>query len=245
MARPVPLENLLVLDKNQTRCPDEETFRQGVIIPVNKPLHWTSFDVVKYIRNRIPIRKVGHAGTLDPLAEGLLILCCGRATRTVSEIQASPKTYLADITLGSSTPSYDAATEADATADWEQVSRQDVEETLEAQFRGTIMQVPPTHSALKRNGQRMYELARKGVAFKPDPRPVTIHDTELLAWSPPLITLKIRCGKGFYVRSLAHDLGRALGTLAHLSGLKRTATGPFSLDLAWRPDEFSSWCNDG
>src|SRR5690625_620131 len=245
MARPVPLENLPVLDNSQTHLPDEETFRNGLIIPVHKPLNWTSFDVVKYIRNRIPVRKVGHAGTLDPLAEGLLILCCGRATRTVNEIQEKPKTYLAEVTLGSSTPSYDAASDSDATAAWEHVTPEEVERVLQREFRGEIMQIPPVYSALKKNGQRMYELARRGVEVNPDPRPGTLHESRLLEWIAPRFTLEIDCGKGFYVRSLAHNLGKSLGTLAHLSALKRTATGPFSLEQAWHPEDFSSWCKDG
>ncbi|MEX2368468.1 MAG: tRNA pseudouridine(55) synthase, partial [Balneolaceae bacterium] len=156
---PIALENLPILDKHHLALPDEKLFSAGVVIPVDKPPKMTSFGVVKYIRSLIPVRKVGHAGTLDPLATGLLILCCGRATKSVSQIQELPKTYIAEITLGASTPSYDRDTEIDNTADWNHLDRKTLDETLKNQFVGQIDQVPPMYSALWKDGKRLYKLA--------------------------------------------------------------------------------------
>lgn len=245
MAKPIPLDKLPVFTNRSPLFPERQTFTDGAVIPVDKPKEWSSFDVVRYIRNRIPVRKVGHAGTLDPLATGLLILCCGRATKSISQIQEAPKTYIAEITFGASTPSFDAATEITETSSWEHLSEENLGKTIKQHFIGEIVQVPPVYSALRKEGQRMYKLARKGIEVKPDSRPVVVHSIDLLKCDFPKATLEIKCGKGFYVRSLASDLGRFLGTLGYLSGLRRTKTGAFSVTDAWSIEGFNEWCNYG
>ena len=205
---------------------------------MDKPIEWSSFDVVKYVRSRIPAKKVGHAGTLDPLATGLLILCTGKATRTVSQIQALPKTYLAKIQFGSSTPSYDSETEPDKEAEWNHITESKIEKTIEEQFTGTISQVPPAYSAIRVKGQRLYKKARKGEDVDLYPRQITIHSVEIENFSLPEITVRVNCGKGTYIRSLAHDLGIALDSRAHLKSLRRIDTGHFSVENALTPEEF-------
>lgn len=245
MAKPIPLDKLPVFTNRSPFFPEKQTFTDGAVIPVDKPKEWSSFDVVRYIRNRIPVRKVGHAGTLDPLATGLLVLCCGRATKSISQIQEAPKTYIAEITFGASTPSFDAGTEITETSSWEHLSEENLRITIKQHFIGEIVQVPPVYSALQKDGQRMYKLARKGIEVKPDPRHVVVHSIDLLKCDFPEATLEIKCGKGFYVRSLASDLGRSLGTLGYLSGLRRTKTGVFSVTDAWSIEGFNEWCNHG
>lgn len=241
MAKPIPLADLPLLDCNSDRFPSAEEFQQGVVIPVDKPVGFSSFDAVKYVRNRIPVRKVGHAGTLDPLATGLLLLCCGRATRTVSQIQELPKVYEAEITLGASTPSYDRGTEPDRQVPWKHVDPERIVEILRDQFTGCIQQAPPAYSALKFKGKRLYQLARKGIDVQIEKRPVEIYEITVLKIDLPQIELRIHCGKGTYIRSLAYDLGVACGTLAYLSKLKRTATGSFSSEDAWELKNFTKW----
>ncbi len=245
MAKPILLENLPVLDTTVTGFPDKEVFTSGAVIPVDKPLDWTSFDVVKFIRNRIPVRKVGHAGTLDPLATGLLLLCCGKATKSISQIQEKPKTYLAEITFGGATPTYDAASDITETAPYDHISEKKLLSLAEHIFTGEIQQVPPIYSALRKDGKRMYDLARKGMDVKMQPRPVQVYSMELLEFSLPKVKLRIKCGKGFYVRSLAYDLGKELGSLGYLSSLRRTETGNFSVARAWPIDLFNEWSSHG
>lgn len=241
MAKPIPIEKLSVLDSSCKEFPDHDTFHRGAVIPVDKPKGWTSFDVVKYVRNRIPAKKVGHAGTLDPLATGLLILCCGKATKSISQFQVLPKTYLAEITFGASTPSFDAASDITEKAEWNHIDESSVVKIIDDQFIGEIEQVPPIYSALWKGGVRMYELARKGVEVKPEPRTVKVFDIELKRIDLPRIEVKVTCGKGFYVRSLANDLGRALGSLGYLTALKRTEIGHFTVQSAWQTDDFNNW----
>lgn len=241
MAKAIPLEKLPVLENTVEEYPGKEVFEGGAVIPVFKPENWTSFDVVKYVRNRIPVRKVGHAGTLDPLATGLLILCCGKATKSISQIQELPKTYIAEITFGASTPSFDAGTEFNKKADWQQIQKERLLKLLETDFTGKISQVPPAYSALWKDGMRMYKLVRKGVAVNPEPRTVEVYNIELLDYSLPVVTLKIQCGKGFYVRSLANDIGVKLGSLAYLSALERTKIGEFTVEQAWNIRDFNTW----
>ncbi|MEX2601972.1 MAG: tRNA pseudouridine(55) synthase TruB [Balneolaceae bacterium] len=241
MAKPIPLADLPLLDRNSNHYPSVEEFQQGLIIPVDKPEGFSSFDAVKYVRNRIPVRKVGHAGTLDPLATGLLILCCGKATRTVSQIQELPKIYEAEITFGASTPSFDRGTDPDRDAPWDHVDPARIEEVLNEQFTGVILQAPPIYSALKKEGKRLYKLARKGVEMETEKRPVEIHEITVLNIDLPRIELRIRCGKGTYIRSLAYDLGLACNTLAYLSNLRRTQTGLFGVESAWELKTFNSW----
>jgi tRNA pseudouridine55 synthase len=241
MADPIPLESLPVLYSDTEKVPTEDEFKAGLIIPVNKPLDWSSFQVVKFIRNRIPVKKVGHAGTLDPKATGLLVLCCGKATKSISMIQEQQKDYIADIRFGASTPSYDSATEADETAPFEHITEDQITNILNSEFMGTVMQVPPMFSALKRDGKRLYKLARKGEMVELQPRPVQIYEIEVLSFKNPDLKLKVTCGKGTYIRSIAHDLGKKVGSLAYLSALERTEIGSFTVESAWQPEQFEDW----
>ena len=201
---------------------------QGEVLLIDKPLEWTSFDVVKFTRSRIKRKKVGHAGTLDPMAEGLLVLCFGKATKTIDQIQSQTKEYIARIQFGSSTHSYDAETEVDEEASFEHIDLSSISTCLEEKFQGDILQVPPMYSALKRDGKKLYELARKGKKIELEARQITIYSTDILSFAEGILDLKVRCSKGTYIRSLAHDLGEALGSKAHLSGLIRTKIGEFS-----------------
>lgn len=237
----ISLSRLPVVDNTTDSTFHPDRFGEGTIILIDKPRDWTSFQAVKYIRNRIPPKKVGHAGTLDPLATGLLILCTGRATKSISQIQELPKTYIADITFGASTPSYDAATDPDETAGWKHITSAAVKEAIEETFTGTIEQVPPIYSALKVEGERLYRKARRGEDIHIPPRLVTIFEIEILDFTLPDCRIKVSCGKGTYIRSLAHDLGIFLGSRAYLSGLKRTETGHFSVDNALTPQQFEEF----
>lgn len=209
-------------------------FLSGQILKVDKPLHWTSFDVVRRIRGVLRRRyglkrfKVGHAGTLDPLASGVMIVCTGRATKLIDSLQAGEKEYLADICLGATTPSHDLETAIDSTAPTEHLTPADVERALNS-FRGVIDQVPPIFSAVKVDGKRAYKLARRGDAPKLKPKKVEITTLELLKCQLPYIRLRIVCSKGTYIRSLARDLGAELGCGAHLCGLRRTRVGNVSI----------------
>ena len=237
----ISLDDLPVVGNNNTVHRDSEIYSTGAVLLMDKPLDWTSFDVVNYVRNRIPPKKVGHAGTLDPLASGLLILCTGKATKSISQIQELDKTYEAKIKFGASTPSYDAEAEPDITAQWNHISREMISEILQQKFTGQIDQVPPAYSAIKVKGERMYKLARRGIDIALNPRKITIHEINILDVSLPEVTIRIRCGKGTYIRSLAHDLGIELGSRAHLIGLKRTSIGHFDVKDAVTPEEFNQF----
>ena len=220
-------------------------FISGEIIAVDKPLGWTSFDVVKRLRGAIQRRlglsrfKVGHAGTLDPLATGVLLVCTGRATRRIDELQAGTKEYLATLRLGATTPSFDLETEVDATYPYEHVTEDLVRQAL-PRFRGDIMQVPPVYSAVKVDGRRAYKFARKGREVELRPKPLRIDALEMTALDGDRLCLRVVCSKGTYIRALARDIGRALGTGAHLVELRRTRVGDhdsascLSLDQALR-----------
>ncbi len=217
-------------------------FITGEIIGIDKPLRWTSFDAVKRIRGAIQRRmrvkkfKVGHAGTLDPLATGVLIVCTGRATRRISELQEGMKEYVAEVTLGATTPSYDLETEIDATYPYDHVTRERVEEVL-PRFTGRLMQVPPVYSAVKVDGKRAYSFARKGKEVELKPKELEIRELELLDYQPGKITLRVLCSKGTYIRALARDLGEALETGAHLTALRRTRVGDITIERCWSIDE--------
>lgn len=245
MAKVIPIESLPVLDRSYGRFPSKEDFTAGLVISVNKPLSWSSFDVVRFVRHRIPIRKIGHAGTLDPMATGLLLLCCGKATKSVSLLQDMPKEYVAKVRFGSSTPSYDAESMVDETGPWEHITLHQIQNVIRDQFLGTIQQVPPIYSALHFKGERMYKLARRGEKIDPIPRSVSVYDIELLTEEMPELDIRIRCGKGFYVRSFAHDLGKALGSFAHLTGLIRTEIGTFHQREALSIDDIREWGQNG
>lgn len=198
---------------------------------IDKPRGITSHDVVARLRRVTGTRKIGHAGTLDPMATGVLVLCLGAATRLSEYVMASTKRYRAQVLLGVETDSYDADGQVVATTDAAQITRADLERIL-PQFVGEIAQLPPIYSAIKRDGKKLYELARAGKDVELEPRAVTIHALEVVDWSGPSFTLDVTCSPGTYIRSLAHDLGAALRVGAHLTGLVRTASGHFTLDNA-------------
>ncbi len=236
----IPPKELPVCDKNTYTSFDVENFQSGSVILIDKPLEWTSFDVVKYIRNRIKVKKVGHAGTLDPLATGLLILCSGKATKSISMLQGMEKEYIADIRFGASTPSYDAALEPDENAEFGHLTENVIREAIEKDFTGEIMQKPPIFSAIKMKGERLYKKARRGEEVEIAARPVQIYETEILDCNLPDLKIRIRCGKGTYIRSFAHDLGLTLGSRAYLAGLRRTKTGSYTVSDALLPIQFNS-----
>lgn len=217
-------------------------FISGELIGIDKPLGWTSFDVVKRIRGAIQRRlhvrkfKVGHAGTLDPLATGVLIICTGRATRRIEEIQNGNKEYVATIRLGATTPSFDLETAIDKEYPWEHITREKVEAIL-PDFTGKIMQVPPVFSAVKVDGKRAYNLARKGKDVSLKAKPLEISEMELIDFSLPEMTIRIVCSKGTYIRAIARDLGVALCSGAHLVALRRTRVGGMSVDSCLSVDQ--------
>ena len=240
MAKPIPLSELPVVKSDNFEQFSPEDFQSGTVILLDKPQDWSSFDLVKFVRNRLPVKKVGHAGTLDPLATGLLIVCTGKATKTISQIQELEKEYVATVKFGESTASYDAAMEPNEIAEWQHITEEEIKEKLSTIFTGNIQQKPPAYSALRVGGRRMYELARKGKEIEIKARPVVIHEIELLKINLPEIILKVRCGKGTYIRSLAHDLGLELSSRAHLTSLRRTKTGHFNVNNALTPELFNS-----
>lgn len=209
-------------------------FISGEILAIDKPLGWTSFDAVKRLRGaltrRLKLRKfkVGHAGTLDPLATGVLIVCTGKATKRIEELQAGTKEYVATIRLGATTPSFDLETEVDATFPVEHITEELVRSVL-PQFTGHIMQVPPVFSAVKVDGKRAYLSARKGADIELKAKPLQIDELELLSFSPEQIELRVVCSKGTYIRALARDIGLALESGAHLTALRRTRVGDVSI----------------
>jgi tRNA pseudouridine55 synthase len=210
------------------------------ILNIDKPAGMTSHDVVNRVRRMSGQRRVGHAGTLDPAATGVLIVCLGQATRVVEYLMASDKVYRAQIRLGVSTDTHDAEGEVTATAevDFGQEEGWRIREAL-ASFVGPIQQVPPMYSALKREGVPLYRLARQGITVERKPRPVVIYDIELLDWNPPLFTIRVKCSPGTYIRALARDLGQELGCGAHLHSLTRLASGHFTLEEAVSLEELA------
>ncbi|MGL4804887.1 MAG: tRNA pseudouridine(55) synthase TruB [Bacteroidales bacterium] len=211
------------------------SFTEGRILYFNKPLNWTSFALVKRIRSRISREleikkiKVGHAGTLDPLATGVMIICTGKATKLIESFQYQTKEYVATIQLGATTPSFDLETEIDQTYPFEHITKEQVEETLKT-FIGTIEQTPPAYSACKVNGERAYDLARKGEEVELKPKILVIDDIELIDYQLPVIKVRVVCSKGTYIRALARDIAIALGSGGHLTGLIRTRIGDIRLE---------------
>ncbi len=212
----------------------QKDFQGGEILYFDKPLHWTSFDLVNKVRYKISSflkqkkLKVGHAGTLDPLATGVMIICTGKATKRIEEFQYQTKEYVATLKLGETTPSFDLETEVDGTYPVEHITREAVEKVL-LQFIGSIEQIPPVYSACKVNGDRAYEFARKGIEVELKPKLLVIDEIELLSYDIPEITIRVVCSKGTYIRALARDIGLALNSGAHLNGLCRTRIGDVSL----------------
>ena len=210
-------------------------FISGEIIGIDKPLVWTSFDAVKRLRGalqrRLNVRKfkVGHAGTLDPLATGVLVVCTGRATKRIDELQNGTKEYIAEIRLGATTPSFDLETEIDAIYPWEHIDEDQVRGVLPA-FTGRVMQVPPVFSAVKVDGKRAYKFARKGQEVEIKAKPLEISKIELLDLEGDKLILRVVCSKGTYIRALARDIGVALGSGAHLTALRRTRVGDIPVE---------------
>ena len=221
-------------------------FKEGEVLYFNKPLGWTSFKVVGHARYHICRRmkvkklKVGHAGTLDPLATGVMIVCTGKATKRIEEFQYHTKEYVATIQLGATTPSYDLEHEIDATYPTEHITRELVEETLKT-FIGEIQQVPPAFSACMVNGKRAYDLARKGEEVELKPKLLVIDEIELLECNLPEIKIRVVCSKGTYIRALARDIGEALNSGAHLTGLIRTRVGDVRLEDCLSVESFPEW----
>ena len=221
-------------------------FKEGEVLYFNKPLGWTSFKVVGHARyhmcRRMKVKKlkVGHAGTLDPLATGVMIVCTGKATKRIEEFQYHTKEYVATIQLGATTPSYDLEHEIDATYPTEHITRELVEKTLKT-FVGEIQQIPPAFSACKVDGARAYDLARKGQEVELKPKLLVIDEIELLECNLPEIKIRVVCSKGTYIRALARDIGEALQSGAHLTGLIRTRVGDVKLEQCLDPSKFAEW----
>jgi len=224
-------------------------FPEGEILLFDKELEWTSFDLVQKVRNnlcralRIKKLKVGHAGTLDPKATGLMILCTGKATKKIESLQAEEKEYVATLKLGATTPSFDLETEEDAVFSTDHVNKDLVLSALK-KFEGETEQVPPIFSAVKIDGKRAYSHARKGIEVELKPRPVFIREIELLSFSQTEITIRVICSKGTYIRSLARDLGLILGSGAYLTNLRRTRIGQFSVENAYSVEKFLDFLKD-
>lgn len=222
----------------------------GEILVIDKPYRWTSFDAVKRLRGAVQRRlnakrfKVGHAGTLDPLATGVLLVCTGRATKRIAELQDGMKEYVAEITFGATTPSYDLEKEIDATYPWEHITPELIAETL-PKFQGHVMQVPPVFSAVKVDGKRAYNYARKGKEVEIKAKPLEIKELEVLNWEAPKLTLRVLCSKGTYIRALARDLGEAMNSGAHLTALRRTRVGDYTIDDAMSLDQALELIKDG
>ncbi|MBZ5856654.1 tRNA pseudouridine(55) synthase TruB [Flavihumibacter profundi] len=211
-------------------------YAEGQVLLIDKPLGWTSFDAVRKIRNLVRTKKVGHAGTLDPLATGLLIICTGKFTKKINEYMAREKEYTGTITLGAVTPTYDLESEPIKQSDPAGISKTQLEAAAQ-KFTGPILQIPPIHSAIKINGKRVYELARKGHDVQLEPRPVTISVFEITKIEMPLVSFRVVCSTGTYIRSLANDFGAALGCGGYLSSLRRTRIGEFSVNDAMDIEE--------
>ena len=223
--------------------PENTNLAEGYVINIDKPLGWTSTDVVRKIKFGLQKSgyrkiKVGHAGTLDPLASGVLLVCVGKATKRVDELQAQEKEYVTDVILGATTPSYDREHEVDRTYPFEHITREMVERAL-VELSGERLQTPPLYSAKKIEGQRAYEYAREGTEVKLRQSLVNIYEMELLEFDLPRVKLRIRCSKGTYIRSIAKELGEALGSGGYLSSLRRTRSGGFTVDEGMTMDEFS------
>lgn len=214
----------------------KNNFEEGRILLIDKPLGWTSFDVVKKIRNTIRVKKVGHAGTLDPLATGLLILCTGKYTKKIGCIMADEKEYSGTFTIGSVTKTYDLESEPENFKSIDEITLQYLIQKKKL-FMGEILQTPPAFSAVKQHGQPVYLKARRGIKVELEPRKVIIKDFVISDFKPPVVTFRVVCSTGTYIRSLADDFGRALGCGAYLSSLRRTRIGSYRVEDAMQmPD---------
>ena len=214
------------------------------ILNIDKPYGMTSMEVVRRLKRGSGAKRVGHGGALDPVATGVVLICFGQATRVMEYLVASTKDYRAVIELGVTTDTYDALGQVTARKDPLCLTLADIEQALES-FKGVIDQIPPMYSALKRQGKRLYELARAGIEVEREPRRVEVHSIELLDWSPPLVTLEVSCGRGLYMRSIAHDLGQVLGCGGHIKNLVRLRSGPFQILDALNLSDSERRCADG
>lgn len=221
----------------------ENIFSEGKVLLINKPLRWTSFDAVKKVRILTRIPKVGHAGTLDPLATGLLIICTGKFTKQINNYMAQEKEYTGTITLGSTTPTYDLESEPENLKSTDHITEPMIIEATK-QFTGEIMQMPPMHSAIKKDGKPLYLYARKGQEVKVEPRKIFIARFDITKVELPLVHFRVVCSTGTYIRSLANDLGAALGCGGHLSSLCRTRIGEFRLEDAMTIDELINYVEE-
>jgi tRNA pseudouridine55 synthase len=212
-------------------------FEEGKLLLIDKPLHWTSFDVVRKIRNSIGIKKVGHAGTLDPLASGLLVVCTGKFTKKINEYMAAEKEYTGTFTLGAVTPTYDSESAPEQFKDYTQLSDEQIISAT-SQFTGDIMQFPPIYSAIKKDGVALYELARRGESVDLEARPINIKEFSITKIELPVIEFKVICSTGTYIRSLANDYGAILGCGGYLSSLRRTRIGDLLVSEGQTIDEF-------
>jgi len=219
-------------------------FEKGEVLLIDKPLNWTSFDVVKNIRTALGIRKIGHAGTLDPLATGLLILCTGKKTKEVNSFQEMEKEYEGKMVIGKTTPSVDLETAIDHEYDISHIREEEIYRVVN-DFIGFIDQVPPVYSAIKVNGERVYKKARKGQSVELSPRKVNVLHFEITEVKLPELCFKVRCSKGTYIRSLVRDYGEKLGVGAYMSQLRRTAIGEFQVKQAVTPGDFLNALNIG
>ena len=218
-------------------------FEEGQVLLINKPFDWTSFDVVRKIRYLVRTKKVGHAGTLDPLATGLLIVCTGKFTKRINEFMAQEKEYTGTITLGATTPTYDLESEPQNFKPTEDFTSVQIREATQ-KFIGQIQQIPPIHSAIKVGGRRVYELARKGQDIKLEPRNITIKEFDITKIELPVLHFKVVCSTGTYIRSLANDFGSELGCGGYLSSLCRTRIGEFKLEDAKSIEEFEQYIRE-
>jgi tRNA pseudouridine55 synthase len=218
---------------------NENTFAEGKVLLIDKPLEWTSYDVIRKLRKIINIKKIGHAGTLDPLATGLLIVCTGKFTKKINEYMSQEKEYTGTITLGAVTPTYDRESEPESFKSLDGITDEIITEKTK-QFTGEILQTPPIHSAIKQNGKPVYLMARKGLDVVLEPRKITIKEFEITKIDLPVITFKVVCSTGTYIRSLANDFGIGLGCGGYLSELRRTRIGNFKVEEAVTIEQFQS-----
>lgn len=234
------------MSEQNSVSPEAQKWLDGQVIFLNKPIGWTSFDLVRKvrygIRNNFGLKKikVGHAGTLDPLATGMMVICTGKSTKTLVNYQDLSKEYIAGIRFGATTPSFDLETELDASFPVEQITKESLELIL-SEMIGAQMQVPPLFSAKKIGGRRAYDIAREGNTVKINPTSIEIYSIDLLSFELPDIEIRVSCSKGTYIRSLARDLGLALDSGAHLISLSRTAIGPHRLDKALNVDDLDNY----
>lgn len=229
--------------------PQAVAFKEGLVLLIDKPMDWTSFDVVNKLRftikHKLGIKKikVGHAGTLDPMATGLLILCVGKYTKTIETLTGMDKTYSTTLKLGATTPSFDAESEEDATYPIDQITPELLEEKIKL-FRGEIEQLPPMFSAIKIKGQALYKLARKGITVERKARSLRVNKCEITRFESPELDLFIDCSKGTYIRTIGHDLGAALDSGAYLTALRRHSIGEYDVENAMSIEECVEWINE-